>query len=550
MKKRMLAWIMTMCMVLSLLPVSALAVDNGTRADDSGIVFSKTVSGKPDESGAYTLTLEAYATGETTTVPGVKAPLDIALVLDVSGSMDDIISTEYKEVYASDVSTDGNYYVLVDGEYKQAHYAPVREEWFYYYGGLLREFISDPKVNADDSNGTQFYIYEETSKLEALQDAANGFIASVAQDAETYDVTHQIGIVTFSDSSKIEKSLADVSEQESSLKNVINELNAGGSTSADEGMADAQSVLEDARGNAQKVVIMFTDGAPTVTSGFSNSVAANAVNNANSLKAAGATIFTVGVFDDDIDERVPSYMEATSSNYPNAYVEKGIFGVVLNWEESLKLGAKNQDGVDYYLTADSPDSLESIFESIADSISTAPANADLDETTQIVDEISPYFEVGEVDGTPAITVYTADSTDGSGENWDEKTPAPSGVSAELESGVVTVSGYNFAENYVSEDRDDGTYGQKLIIEIKVTPKDVPDPSEDADIPTNGGAQVVLDDKVITEIENSPTVDGAALSKQLWCHRLRTTQDRILCAGRHGRRDRGQTHGQQCGGRGR
>ena len=90
MKKRLLSALLTFCMVLTLLPVSALAVDSPADSSVStskdGITINKTVSG--DKDNGYELTLEAYA-NNTVTATTVFTPLDIVLVLDQSGSMTD-----------------------------------------------------------------------------------------------------------------------------------------------------------------------------------------------------------------------------------------------------------------------------------------------------------------------------------------------------------------------------------------------------------------------------------------------------------------------------
>lgn len=59
----------------------------------------KTVS-KPDANGKYTLTLEAWATGESfSTTVTEEIPTDIILVLDQSGSMKDAFDTVTKDSY-------------------------------------------------------------------------------------------------------------------------------------------------------------------------------------------------------------------------------------------------------------------------------------------------------------------------------------------------------------------------------------------------------------------------------------------------------------------
>ena len=90
MKKRMLAMMMAIVMVMTLLPTSALAADGDADtpktsvsvASESPVQITKAVS---EKNGAYKLTMDAYATGTVSTTD--PTPSDIVLVLDVSGSM-------------------------------------------------------------------------------------------------------------------------------------------------------------------------------------------------------------------------------------------------------------------------------------------------------------------------------------------------------------------------------------------------------------------------------------------------------------------------------
>ena len=111
MKRRLMAVLMACVMTLSLLPISALATD-------SGMVFTK--DARVNEDGkSYTISMEAWATGKTTTST-TTVPLDIALVLDVSGSMADPFtkdSTTYTEVYAPDLNQNDTYYVVYTDYY-------------------------------------------------------------------------------------------------------------------------------------------------------------------------------------------------------------------------------------------------------------------------------------------------------------------------------------------------------------------------------------------------------------------------------------------------
>ena len=95
MKKRILSAFLVLCMMLTMIPTAALAAEDpggGSGSDrvhtesNDGVVVDKTVN--YDGDGNYSLTLVASVTNEVT--KGSKTtPLDIVLVLDVSGSMDD-----------------------------------------------------------------------------------------------------------------------------------------------------------------------------------------------------------------------------------------------------------------------------------------------------------------------------------------------------------------------------------------------------------------------------------------------------------------------------
>lgn len=140
--KRALALVLALVMALSLVALPSFAAgeetgggdtgmpyikDQGGTVTKDGLVMSKTI--KKGENGQFLLTLEAYATGSTTTTTSTK-PVDIVLVLDVSGSMDDCMET-----YS--ISTNGTYYYYDEGSifgigagYKRAYYCSSCDGWY------------------------------------------------------------------------------------------------------------------------------------------------------------------------------------------------------------------------------------------------------------------------------------------------------------------------------------------------------------------------------------------------------------------------------------
>lgn len=360
------------------------------------------------------------STSNLKTTTTTTTPLDIVLVLDVSGSMDDSMGTTYIYTEAYPQETWGTYYIQVNGQWTQVQYH--EQSWYdddpdgwRYNSGSWRDpqyIYVEPKTSADDGDPShvQFYTRQQSStdKIGALKTAANQFIASVGTmnaNIADADDQHRIAIVKYADDSiknEIGDDLADewngynytqvvsdFSTDSESLQGDIRGLNAGGATSADYGLTLAQRVLTGgeygnygdrgtyvgARGDAQKVVIFFTDGQPNHGSGWSDSVAATSVNLAHDMKAAGTTVYTIGVVNGADPEQNPAnasdlnkYLHAVSSNYKNA-TAKNWWGDA-SWDD-LNLGDRTQkDGEDanYYFAASDAEQLNQVFDDITSSI--------------------------------------------------------------------------------------------------------------------------------------------------------------------------------------
>ena len=435
MKKKFLALVLTLAMVLSLVPVTALAT-NGTPTPDKatesvtksqdGVNITKKVV--TDKEGNHNLVMEAYVEG-TTTETTTSTPLDIVLVLDVSGSM-------------------------------------------------------------DNSQG-----WGTAKKIESLKSAVNNFIAEVAKkntDTDGNTVGHRISIVKFAGKkateegndtyrengytynySQIVKNLTTVDATgKNELTAAVNGLRPAGATRADYGMELAQSVLpsnEDS--NRDKVVVMFTDGTPTSGDTFENKVASAAISASKALKDKEVKVYTVGIFNNanpkaDVNSiwtyRENKYMHAVSSNYPGATFQKesGIY----NWS----FGERAQ-GSNYYLSATDADGLNKVFQEISDSITHTTVTAD--ENAVLRDTLTDQFVLN--GNANDITVQTAAVT-GTGKNadgkyiWAEPENVTTGITKNVSGKTVTVTGFNYTspDNVITE--KSGIYsGHKLIVTIPI-----------------------------------------------------------------------------------
>lgn len=368
---------------------TATGTDGDKTVSDTDSVTINTVKplGAPDHhkkilsngNGSYTLNLDVVGDSTESTTTTVQ-PLDIALVLDVSGSMADPMGDDsYSEVYALD--TDSSYYVLVNGKYVRVSYNR-RNGWHYQSNGT--SVTVTPKTSAGDTDQSHTQFYSPSSKIDALKTAVNNFINATAdENAKISDQNqwNRIGLVQFARETNT-KVLSNLSTDFSSLSTQVNGLSANGTTRADLGLEQAQIVLNGARSNAKKVVIFFTDGQPTSSGSFEDTVANDAIKNSKVLEAAGATVYSIGVFADadpsntstDQNNRFNAYMHGVSSNYPNATA----------WNN---LGQR-ADGSDYYKAASNADDLSKIFSEIQQEITTGTSYSNV----SITDELSKYVQ--------------------------------------------------------------------------------------------------------------------------------------------------------------
>lgn len=524
--KRALALVLALVMALSLVALPSFAAGekdsagndgmpyieengHGGTVTKDGLVMSKTIEKTGD--GRFLLTLEAYATGSTTTTTSTK-PVDIVLVLDVSGSMDDCMET-----YS--ISTNGTYYYYDEGSifgigagYKRAYYCSSCDGWYrkdhsqYGHGGTRLT----PKTSANGS-GIQFYV----TKMDNLKTAVNGFIDSVAAKSPG----SRIAIVKFASytddsyqKTEIVKNLTTLDDNGvSELQSAVSALYANGATRADIGMQLANNILDSAAkesGNTRRqLAIMFTDGDPTGESGNFNPTTANsAISNAKNIKDrvvkvpgdngamvdSKGTVYTIGCFD-----TVPStgsnpdkYMNYVSSNYPEA--------------TSMTNGGNKANPANYYKTVSSAADLNNIFTEISQTV--GGTTVTLGSTSVLRDVISDYFKLPEGADKNSITAYSVDCTavkDDGTYTWSanrDTTP----YSVTVQGKTINVTGFDYAANWVGKDTTTGemhTPAKKLVVEIPI----VPEQDATGSVKTNGDASGIYADSTVKDpVEKFPS----------------------------------------------
>lgn len=307
----------------------------------------KTIAKKNGANDTYTLNLNV--TGKrSSTSQTVSQPVDIALVLDVSGSMSETMGETTK-------------------------LAALKK--------AAKEFLTNT-----------------ANKNAAIADNGNKIRVSLVKFASTKrDTTGNDRYDSWDGKRNYTQIVNNLTDNMNTLSASVDALQAGGATRADYGLEKANAVLAGARANAKKVVVFFTDGEPNSHSGFDGGVANTAVKNAKTLKDSGTTIYSVGVFSkadpSDTSGKFNAYMNAVSSNYPNATTYRN-------------LGTR-VDGGNYYMIASNSEGLSKVFEDIQQTITSTNGYTGV----TIQDTLSKYAEFADDDPEKTAKVVTDDDTD-------------------------------------------------------------------------------------------------------------------------------------------
>lgn len=313
----------------------------------------KTIAKKNGANDTYTLNLSV--TGKrSSTSQTVSQPVDIALVLDNSGSM--------------------------------AYCMSGRQPSYFH------------PCSGDDA-----------VRSAALKTAVTAFLDGVDTQNKTIanaDNKVQVSLVSFAGSAS---TLSGLTPDVTTLKTKVNSLKPQGATNTADGFSEAKSTLDkDTRTNAIKYVVFFTDGVPTTNNAFSSTVANNTLTTAKQLKDANIGVYGVGIFS-GADASVTSYdwrtntdthkanvfMNAVSSNYPN-------YGSVA-WDDWSGVTLSGGSDRGYYKTASTASELSKVFEDIQQTITTTNGYTGV----TIQDTLSEYAEFADADHpAKAVKVVT------------------------------------------------------------------------------------------------------------------------------------------------
>lgn len=328
-------------------------------------------TGENEESDFLT-TLSAMSSTSNSTVT-VTTPLDIVMVLDASGSMDDPMggggSTKridaLKNAANSFIDTIAKQNEGIEGVNRQHRVAIVK------FSGDKTKKVGNDTYRADG------YTYNYSQVMSNLTDCSGSGVTD--------------------------------------LKKTIKDIKPAGATRADYGLELAEGITS-RRAGAKKIIVFFTDGTPTKQNKFDAGVANAAVTAAKNMKDGKATVYTIGIFgganpgagiqDLGTDEanKANKFMQAVSSNYPNATA----------WDTH---GTRAENS-DYYKSATNADELKKVFDDISQAITSEPPypteiHKGYDETKSgyitFTDELGDFMQVDSftevvINGTPFTKV--------------------------------------------------------------------------------------------------------------------------------------------------
>ncbi|PIB82681.1 hypothetical protein CE168_03670 [Bifidobacterium sp. N5G01] len=313
----------------------------------------KTIAKKEGANDTYTLNLNVTGK-QSSTSQTVSQPVDIALVLDNSGSMN------------------------------------------YCMNGVQPSFFDPYPCRGDN-----------VVRSAALQTAVTAFLDGVDMQNKTIANDGnkvQVSLVSFDDSAV---ALSGLTPEVAELKAKVKSLNPGGATNTAAGFSKAKSTLdEDKRTNAIKYVVFFTDGVPTTSTAFDNTVANDTLTTAKQLKGAHVGVYSVGIFSDantsvtscnrqsDKTRKANVFMNAVSSNYPN-------YGSIA-WDNSSGVTLSGGSNKGYYKTASTASGLSKVFKDIQQTITTTNGYTGV----TIQDTLSKYAEFAGANPAETAQVVT------------------------------------------------------------------------------------------------------------------------------------------------
>lgn len=422
-------------------------------------------------------------------------------------------------------------------------------------GTVEEDIPCDIVLVLDFSNSmTGKFTNEDQTRGEALQEAVNHFIDTVSEKYVEGKTEHRISLIYYNGEGAAEGKSAKIGNDwtavtasnvpELKITDTERDTWVVSGTHTDQGMSKALEQLNKLAPDDElrsKVVVLFTDGE------LSDYKADDAINTAKQIKNMGCTVYTVATHidasataDPALTDNVTIAEEDSNGNVTARYINAVMHSISSNYLAMTAAADniapkqvtfsnvtvnpavdRNGNGViddgepSYYLVANSTASLNTVFQSIASDIQSGSAAIQLDSSTVVKDIVSDYFELPA--NTSAVTVKTYECLSYNAQtgaaSWSENgITLPDAVTFDTANKAVNVTGFDFSQNFVSENgRDENDvaqagdfHGRKIVITFRA-------PVRDGflggnGVPTNGSATGVYSGGTLIEAFEQPVVD--------------------------------------------
>ena len=489
-----------------------------TEKEANGLYLKKTAQWN-DTDKAYDITLESFVTETIQTADHIE-PTDIVLALDVSGSMDDPLG--YKRIPKNITKWNDlkNYLNNHDVyQYSQSIYTKIHVESdeahnVYIYANNIIVWKGKYGNTIINRNVLDTFYEPLDYKINSLKNAVNNFIDLTAKQNEEFPTAdHKISIVKFAGNERettgnesyketsttnytqvVEELKVVNSENADELKDKVNSLEPGGMTRTDYAMNRVKAVLDADESDRKKVVILFSDGLPTLQNDFDEGVANGALSTAYTLKTQeNVTIYTIGIDQNanpaDMSNDFNKFLNLMSNNYPQA----------LSLSNN---GSGSNQG--YYKIAKDSDQLKQVFADIQHAISTP--SVELDAESVLKDVLSDYFQFADdIVEVSTVNIDEINNNNGVKEyTWQDEEKELTTASISKSNNTITVNGFDFSRNYVHINTDGNATGSKLVVKFNVKPIDGFIGGNA--VPTNDESSGIYDDNTLISSFPVPKVD--------------------------------------------
>lgn len=339
------ALILVLGLVLSLGMVPAMA----EAEEISGPPAHEKSASKVNEDGTVDVTLNVTGAVDK---HSKSSKSDVIVVLDLSGSMNQVSSPNPENTYFTDTNYNwkvayykGGYWYDGDGRYYKAGWCYVDS-----YGNTRPDYPYE---------GSDFYPTNtnEATRLSTAKSAVESLVNKLLANNVSHPGSVNVSLVTFSDRATVKVGLTD---KEATIDNAVKDLKAEGGTNWEDALKTASNNIK-TRDDASVSVVFVSDGDPTLR---------NSEGNGEYSYSTPSGLWGTG-HDDPYGDNYKYALDKAQKMVDNKWELYSVaaFGNVKNMSK-LVTDVYKEQATGHYFKANDSESLNAAFDNIVKSITT------------------------------------------------------------------------------------------------------------------------------------------------------------------------------------